>query len=100
MQKRAKALHKVVFVRHGQSVWNLDNRFTGWYDVDLTTLGVQEAKSAGQLLKEKGFEFDVAHTSVLKRAVKTYHNIVTELDQVWLPHHKTWRLNERHYGAL
>ena len=98
--QRAKALHKVVFVRHGQSTWNLENRFTGWKDVDLTPLGVQEAKSAGQLLKERGFQFDVVHTSMLTRALKTYHNIAVEMNQLWLPHYKTWRLNERHYGAL
>lgn len=97
---RPKALHKVVFVRHGQSTWNLENRFTGWHDVDLTAHGVIEAQQAGQLLKENGYEFDEAHTSVLTRAVKTYNTIMTEMDSLWIPHHKTWRLNERHYGAL
>jgi len=80
MINRTKALHKVVFVRHGQSQWNLDNRFTGWYDVDLTELGHIEAKNAGQLLKDHGFQFDVAYTSVLTRAIKTYNNIAGEMD--------------------
>ena len=98
--RRAAALHKVVFVRHGQSKWNLENRFTGWYDVDLTSQGVEEAKQAGQLLKEKGYEFDLAHTSTLKRAIKTFNGISEKMDSLWIPHHKSWRLNERHYGAL
>ena len=98
--RRAQAIHKVVFVRHGQSTWNLDNRFTGWHDVDLTPFGVEEAKQAGQLLKQNGFEFDVAHTSVLKRAIKTYNTLSEEMDSLWIPHHKSWRLNERSYGAL
>lgn len=97
---RAPALHKVVFIRHGQSIWNLENRFTGWHDVDLTEQGVQEAKSAGTMLKEKGYEFDVAHTSNLKRAIKTYGNIAESMGCLWLPHTKSWRLNERHYGNL
>lgn len=98
--KLRPTLHKVVFVRHGQSEWNLQNRFTGWHDVDLTDQGVYEAKSAGILLRERGYQFDVAHTSMLTRAIKTYNNIVLPLGTVWLPHYKTWRLNERHYGAL
>lgn len=98
--RRANALHKVVFVRHGQSTWNLENRFTGWHDVDLTAQGVEEAKAAGQLLKEHGFEFDLAHTSVLKRAIKTYNTISEEMGSLFIPHYKSWRLNERSYGAL
>jgi len=100
MRSRAQALHKVVFVRHGQSTWNLENRFTGWHDVDLTAQGVEEAKQAGQLLKENGFEFDLAHTSVLTRAIKTYNVMSEEMESLWIPHHKSWRLNERSYGAL
>ena len=95
-----QAAHKVVFLRHGQSTWNLENRFTGWHDVDLTATGVEEAKQAGQLLKENGYEFDLAHTSVLKRAIKTYNTVAEEMGCLWIPHHKSWRLNERHYGAL
>lgn len=98
--RRASALHKVVFIRHGQSTWNLENRFTGWHDVDLTPQGVEEAKQAGQLLKENGFEFDLAHTSVLTRAIKTYNQVSEEMGSLWIPHYKSWRLNERHYGAL
>jgi 2,3-bisphosphoglycerate-dependent phosphoglycerate mutase len=98
--RRATALHKVVFIRHGQSTWNLENRFTGWHDVDLTAQGHEEAKQAGQLLAEKGFEFDQAHTSVLTRAIKTWNNISGEMKTPWLPTQRTWRLNERHYGAL
>lgn len=97
---RPRTLHKVVFVRHGQSTWNLENRFTGWHDVDLTPQGQEEAVQAGKLLKERGFEFDVAHTSVLTRAIKTYNTLTEEMGSIWIPHHKTWRLNERHYGAL
>lgn len=90
----------MVFVRHGQSLWNLENRFTGWHDVDLTNAGIEEAKQAGLLLKEKGFEFDLAYTSVLTRAVETYNGIASEVGCSWIPVHKSWRLNERHYGAL
>ena len=97
---RPATIHKVVFVRHGQSTWNLENRFTGWHDVDLTEQGVGEAKQAGQLLMEHGFEFDVAHTSVLKRAIKTYNTMSEEMGSLWIPHQKSWRLNERSYGAL
>jgi len=100
MQKAAKSSFKVVFVRHGQSTWNLENRFTGWHDVDLTPNGVEEAKAAGQLLKEKGYEFDLAYSSVLTRAIKTFNGISAEMGNSWIPLHKTWRLNERHYGAL
>ena len=98
--RRVPAVHKVVFLRHGQSTWNLSNRFTGWHDVDLTPQGVEEAKQAGQLLKENGFEFDLAHTSVLTRAIKTYNTCAEEMGSLWIPHYKSWRLNERHYGAL
>jgi len=93
-------MHKVVLLRHGQSQWNLKNRFTGWTDVDLTDQGREEAKAAGLVLKEKGFIFDKAHTSVLKRAIRTLWIALDELDQMWLPVRRDWRLNERHYGAL
>ena len=91
---------KLVLVRHGQSAWNLENRFTGWTDVDLSEKGVQEAKEAGKVLKEKGFEFDVAYTSVLKRANDTLNYILNEMGEENIPIKKSWRLNERHYGAL
>ena len=87
-------------MRHGQSQWNLENKFTGWHDVQLTAQGVNEAIEAGKILKEKGYQFDIAHTSMLTRAIMTYHNIAKEMDALWIPHNKTWRLNERHYGAL
>ena len=93
-------MHKVVLLRHGQSQWNLENRFTGWTDVDLTDQGREEAKVAGRVLKENGFIFDKAHTSVLKRAIRTLWIALDELDQMWLPVRRDWRLNERHYGAL
>ena len=93
-------MHKLVLLRHGQSQWNLENRFTGWHDVDLTDQGREEAKAAGRVLKEKGFIFDKAHTSVLKRAIRTLWIALDELDQMWLPVRRDWRLNERHYGAL
>ena len=91
---------KLVLLRHGESVWNRENRFTGWTDVDLSAQGVEEARAAGRLLKAEGCAFDLAHTSVLKRAIRTLHLALEELDQLWLPVHKDWRLNERHYGAL
>ena len=91
---------KLVLVRHGQSVWNLENRFTGWTDVDLSEQGILEAKEAGKVLKEKGFEFDVAYTSVLKRANDTLNYILEELGEKDIPIKKSWKLNERHYGAL
>ncbi|MCB1581676.1 MAG: 2,3-diphosphoglycerate-dependent phosphoglycerate mutase [Marinicella sp.] len=91
---------KLVLLRHGQSEWNLANKFTGWKDVDLTKKGEAEGKSAGQLLAESGFEFDIAHTSVLKRAIKTLNIALEEMDQLWLPVKRSWRLNERHYGGL
>jgi len=93
-------MHKLVLIRHGQSQWNLENRFTGWTDVDLTNQGRQEATDGARLLKESGFVFDVAHTSVLKRAIRTLWLVLDEMDQMWLPVSNTWRLNERHYGAL
>jgi 2,3-bisphosphoglycerate-dependent phosphoglycerate mutase len=90
----------LVLLRHGESTWNLENRFTGWTDVDLTPRGVEEAKEAGRLLREGGYLFDVAHTSLLKRAIRTLWITLDGLDQMWLPVHNSWRLNERHYGAL
>jgi 2,3-bisphosphoglycerate-dependent phosphoglycerate mutase len=92
--------YKVVLLRHGQSTWNLENLFTGWTDVDLSETGVKEAEAAGQLLKEAGYVFDVAYTSVLKRAIKTLNYALDALDLMWIPVAKSWRLNERHYGAL
>ncbi len=91
---------KLVLVRHGQSAWNEENRFTGWKDVDLTEQGISEARRAGELLKEAGFEFEVAYTSVLKRAIRTLWTILDRMDQMWIPVIRNWRLNERHYGAL
>ena len=91
---------KLVLVRHGQSMWNLENRFTGWTDVELSAQGIKEAKEAGKVLKEKGFNFDVAYTSVLKRANDTLKYILEELGEENIPVKKSWRLNERHYGAL
>lgn len=93
-------MYKLVLIRHGESVWNQENRFTGWQDVDLSEKGRAEALKGGKALREKGFAFDVAYTSVLKRAIKTLNIVLDEVDQVWLPVHKDWRLNERHYGAL
>jgi len=93
-------MSKLVFIRHGQSQWNLDNRFSGWADIDLTPQGVAEAAAAGRLLKEAGYAFDVAHTSVLKRAVRTLWGVQEAMDAMWLPVLTDWRLNERHYGAL
>lgn len=93
-------MYKLVLIRHGQSEWNLSNRFTGWTDVDLTDQGVNEAVAGAKLLKEEGFSFDVAYTSLLKRAIRTLWLVQDEMDMLWLPVHKTWRLNERHYGAL
>ncbi|HKI80173.1 MAG TPA: 2,3-diphosphoglycerate-dependent phosphoglycerate mutase [Pseudodesulfovibrio sp.] len=93
-------MYKLVLIRHGQSEWNLENRFTGWTDVDLTEQGVREAVDGARLLREEGFTFDVAHTSLLKRAIRTLWLVQDEMDLMWLPVFKTWRLNERHYGAL
>ena len=93
-------MHRIVFLRHGESTWNLENRFTGWTDVDLTATGVEEARAAGRLLRAEGFDFDLAYTSVLKRAIRTLWLALDEMDRSWLPVEKSWRLNERHYGAL
>jgi 2,3-bisphosphoglycerate-dependent phosphoglycerate mutase len=93
-------MKKLVLLRHGESVWNRENRFTGWTDVDLSAQGVEEAKDAGSALREGGFAFDVAYTSVLKRAIRTLWIVLDELDLMWIPVHNSWRLNERHYGAL
>ena len=93
-------MHKVVLLRHGESTWNKENRFTGWHDVDLTDRGVAEAREAGRLLKEGGYTFDIAYTSVLKRAIKTLGIALDTLDQLWIPVVKSWKLNERSYGAL
>ena len=93
-------MHKLVLIRHGESTWNLENRFTGWTDVDLTPTGVSQAMSAGKLLKAEGYEFDLCYTSVLKRAIHTLWYALDEMDRTWLPVQKSWRLNERHYGAL
>ena len=91
---------KLVLIRHGQSLWNLENRFTGWTDVDLSKNGLSEAREAGAILKDNGYTFDVAYTSVLKRAIRTLWIVLHEMDLVWIPVHKSWKLNERHYGAL
>jgi 2,3-bisphosphoglycerate-dependent phosphoglycerate mutase len=93
-------MYKLVLIRHGESTWNLENRFTGWTDVDLTPTGVDQAKEAGRLLKEAGLHFDVAYTSVLKRAIWTLWYALDQMERTWLPVVKDWRLNERHYGAL
>ncbi len=93
-------MHKIVLIRHGESTWNKENRFTGWTDVGLTEKGLAEAIAAGQLLKNEGYRFDVAYTSVLKRAIKTLWTVLEEMDRMWIPVHHSWRLNERHYGAL
>jgi len=91
---------KLVLIRHGESAWNLENRFTGWKDVDLSPKGIEEAKAAGKILKEMNLVFDVAYTSYLKRAIKTLNIILEEMDELYIPVYKSWRLNERHYGAL
>jgi len=93
-------MHTLVLLRHGQSTWNLENRFTGWTDVGLTEAGVKEAQLAARLLQDGGYSLDVCHTSVLKRAIKTLWIVMEDMDLMWLPVHRTWRLNERHYGAL
>jgi len=93
-------MHKLVLLRHGESVWNRENRFTGWTDVDLSAQGVEEGRAAGRLLRAEGYRFDLAFTSVLKRAIRTLQFALEELDQLWIPVQKDWRLNERHYGAL
>jgi 2,3-bisphosphoglycerate-dependent phosphoglycerate mutase len=93
-------MHKVVLLRHGESTWNKENRFTGWTDVDLSDKGLGEAREAGRTMKQDGFEFDLAFTSMLKRAIRTLNLALDEMDALWLPVEKSWRLNERHYGAL
>jgi len=93
-------MHKVVLVRHGESDWNRQNRFTGWTDVDLSKKGIREAQEGGRVLKAEGYTFDIAYTSVLKRAIRTLWIIMDEMDLMWIPVHRSWRLNERHYGAL
>ncbi|MCT9810088.1 2,3-diphosphoglycerate-dependent phosphoglycerate mutase [Acidovorax sp. Be4] len=93
-------MYKLVLIRHGESTWNLENRFTGWTDVDLTPTGVEQAKNAGRLLKAEGYDFDLAYTSVLKRATRTLWHTLDEMDRTWLPVVHSWRLNERHYGDL
>ena len=93
-------MYKVVLLRHGESTWNKENRFTGWTDVDLSEKGKGEAKKAGELLKKEGFVFDIAYTSVLKRAIRTLWTVMDEMDLMWIPVIRNWRLNERHYGAL
>ena len=92
--------HKLVLIRHGESVWNMKNLFTGWVDVDLSERGLQEAHRAGKILKQEGYSFDVAYTSLLKRAIRTLWIVLDEMDLMWVPVHNSWRLNERHYGAL
>ncbi|GIX27843.1 MAG: 2,3-bisphosphoglycerate-dependent phosphoglycerate mutase [Burkholderiales bacterium] len=94
------ATHKLVLLRHGESLWNRENRFTGWTDVDLSEKGIEEARAAGRVLKAEGFDFDLAFTSVLKRAIRTLWLALDEMDLMWIPVHNSWRLNERHYGAL
>lgn len=93
-------MHKLVMVRHGESIWNLENRFTGWTDVGLSERGIKEARDGGSLLREGGYVFDLAYTSVLSRAIKTLWIVLEEMDLMWIPVHNSWRLNERHYGAL
>ena len=93
-------MKKIVLLRHGESTWNKENRFTGWTDVDLTPQGIQEAQYAGRLLRDHGFAFDIAYTSVLKRAIRTLWIVLDEMNQMWIPVEHSWRLNERHYGAL
>jgi 2,3-bisphosphoglycerate-dependent phosphoglycerate mutase len=97
---RGKKMYKLVLIRHGESDWNKLNLFTGWTDVDLTEKGVEEAKNGGKLLKKEGFTFDIAYTSVLKRAIRTLWIVMDEMDLMWIPVIRDWRLNERHYGAL
>jgi len=93
-------MYRIVFLRHGESVWNRENRFTGWTDVDLSAAGLEEARAAGRLLAAEGLDFDIAYTSVLKRAIRTLWLALDEMDRLWMPVEKSWRLNERHYGAL
>jgi len=90
-------MYKLVLIRHGESTWNKENRFTGWTDVDLSEKGIQEAKKAGELLKKEGYTFEIAYTSVLKRAIRTLWIVLDEMDLMWIPVVRSWRLNERHY---
>lgn len=100
LSQKGKSMKTLVLLRHGESEWNLENRFTGWTDVDLTDKGNEEAKTAGRLLKENGYDFDICYTSYLKRAIHTLNGALNEMDRNWLPVVKSWKLNERHYGAL
>ncbi|MDR1729840.1 MAG: 2,3-diphosphoglycerate-dependent phosphoglycerate mutase [Prevotellaceae bacterium] len=93
-------MYKLILVRHGESIWNLENRFTGWTDVDLSEKGIEEARKAGQSLKKSGIRFQVSYTSVLRRAIATHFYLASEADLLWIPNTQSWRLNERHYGAL
>lgn len=93
-------MYKIVFLRHGESLWNQENRFTGWQNIGLSEKGLSEAKAAGQLLKSEGYNFDLTYSSVLTRALKTLFVVLEEMDLMWIPIHQSWRLNERHYGAL
>lgn len=93
-------MKKLVLLRHGESTWNKENRFTGWTDVDLSDKGIEEARNSGHVLKKEGFSFDIAYTSVLKRAIRTLWIVMDDMDLMWIPVHNSWRLNERHYGAL
>ena len=93
-------MHKLVLLRHGESAWNKENRFTGWTDVDLSSVGIEEARAAGRQIKSAGFEFDIAYTSLLKRAIRTLWIALDEMDRMWVPVERSWRLNERHYGGL
>jgi len=95
-----QTMYKLVLIRHGESTWNLENRFTGWTDVDLTATGIEQAKQAGRVLRQEAYEFDLAYTSMLKRATRTLWHCLDEMDRTWLPVAHSWRLNERHYGAL
>jgi len=98
--QRAAGVHTLILVRHGESTWNLENKFTGWYDCPLSPKGHDEVKEAGQLLKQEGLLADVAHTSLLQRAIRTLWHVLEQTDRMWIPVHKAWQLNERHYGAL
>src|SRR6478672_3035162 len=93
-------MHKLILLRHGESDWNRENRFTGWTDVDLSEAGIREARRSGQVLLEQKFAFDIAFTSLLKRAIRTLWIVLDIMDLMWIPVHRSWRLNERHYGAL
>ena len=93
-------MNKLVLIRHGESIWNKENRFTGWTDVDLSERGIREATEAGQILKKEGFNFKIAYTSYLTRAIRTLWLIEEQMDLLWIPVYKTWRLNEKHYGIL